>query len=357
MSQFWSPSVRDLEPYVPGEQPQIDQLIKLNTNEHAIGPSPRALEAIRQATSERLRLYPDPSGVRLKEAVAKRYGLVREQVFVGNGSDDVLHLAFFTFFRQARPLLFSDLTYGFYPVFCQLHGIAHHVVPVDASFRIRVEDYLGQGHPQAGGIIIANPNAPTGIALPLQDIERVLVGNPEAVVLIDEAYVDFGGQSAATLIERYPNLLVVHTLSKSRALAGLRVGYAMGNAKLIEGLERVKNSVNSYPLDQLALAGATAAIEDDAYFEAACQQVIQTRQWLSTELESLGFEVLPSSANFVFARHPEHDGAALAQWLRERAILVRHFSYHRIDQFIRITVGTSDQCESLIQALKACVNP
>jgi len=357
MSQFWSPAVRSLQPYVPGEQPQIDNLIKLNTNEHPMGPSPRALQAIAEAVSDRLRLYPDPNGRRLKEAVATRYGLKSDQVFVGNGSDDVLHLAFFTFFRQTRPLLFSDLTYGFYPVFCQLHGIDHHVIPVDESFRIQVQDYLGQGHPKAGGIIIANPNAPTGIALPLQDIERILQGNPDAVVLIDEAYVDFGGQSAVTLIDRYPNLLVVHTLSKSRSLAGLRIGYAMGDAALIEGLERVKNSVNSYPLDQLALVGAAAAIEDDAYFEAACQSVIETREWLRGELDALGFDILPSSTNFLFARHPEHDGAALARWLRERAILVRHFSYHRIDQFIRITVGTSQQCKSLIEALKACINP
>lgn len=357
MSQFWSPSVRTLSPYVPGEQPQIDNLIKLNTNEHPLGPSPRVLQAIKAATTDRLRLYPDPDANLLKDAIARRYGLKREQVFVGNGSDDVLNLAFFGFFRQERPLLFSDLTYGFYPVYAELHGIRTHVVPVDENYRIRAQDYLGQGHPVAGGIIIANPNAPTGIALGLEEIEQIVAGNPTAVVLIDEAYVDFGGQSAVGLIDRYPNLLVSHTLSKSRSLAGLRVGYAMGSAELIEGLEIVKNSTNSYPLDQLAQVGATAAIEDDAYFESACQTVIQTREWLTRELEALGFEVLPSSANFVFARHPEHDGAALAGWLRERAILVRHFKRPRIDQFLRITVGTSDQCESLIKALKACVMP
>lgn len=357
MSQFWSPSVRALSPYVPGEQPQIDNLIKLNTNEHPMGPSPRVLEAIKAATTDRLRLYPDPAATRLTNAIAKRYGLSREQVFVGNGSDDVLNLAFFTFFRKEQPLLFSDLTYGFYPVYAQLHGINTHVVPVDEQFRIQASDYLGQGHPSAGGIIIANPNAPTGIALGLDDIERIVAGNPQAVVLIDEAYVDFGGQSAVALINRYPNLLVSHTLSKSRSLAGLRVGYALGSAELIQGLEIVKNSTNSYPLDQLAQVGATAAIEDDAYFEAACQQVIQTRAWLTSQLQALGFEVLPSSANFVFARHADHDGAALAGWLRERAILVRHFNRPRINQFLRITVGTSAQCESLIEALKACVRP
>jgi histidinol-phosphate aminotransferase len=357
MSQFWSPSVRSLSPYVPGEQPQIDNLIKLNTNEHPLGPSPRVLEAIKAATTDRLRLYPDPEASELKDAIAKRYGLKRAQVFVGNGSDDVLNLAFFAFFQKERPLLFSDLTYGFYPVYAELHGIQTHIVPVDENFCIRADDYLGQGHPKAGGIIIANPNAPTGIALGLDGVERIVAGNPDAVVLIDEAYVDFGGQSAVSLIDRYPNLLVSHTLSKSRSLAGLRVGYAMGSAQLIQGLEIVKNSTNSYPLDQLAQIGATAAIEDDAYFASACQTVIETRQWLTSQLQALGFDVLPSSANFVFARHPDHEGAALAHWLRERAILVRHFKRPRIDQFLRITVGTSGQCESLIQALKACVRP
>jgi len=357
MSQFWSPSVRALSPYVPGEQPQIDNLIKLNTNEHPVAPSPRVLEAIKAAATDRLRFYPDPEATKLKDAIAKRYGLKREQVFVGNGSDDVLNLAFFAFFKQARPLLFSDLTYGFYPVYAQLHGITTHVVPTTAEFRIQPDDYLGVNHPQAGGIIIANPNAPTGIALSLDGVERIVAGNPDAVVLVDEAYVDFGGQSSVALIERYPNLLVSHTLSKSRSLAGLRVGYALGSKELIQGLEIVKNSTNSYPLDQLAQAGATAAIEDDAYFEAACQTVIENREWLTKELGALGFEVLPSSANFVFVRHPSHDASALASWLRERAILVRHFKRPRIDQFLRITVGTSAQCNSLITALKACLQP
>lgn len=357
MSQLWSPIVRTLTPYVPGEQPQVDNLIKLNTNEHPMGPSPRVLEAIKSAANDRLRLYPDPDATLLKAGIAKRYGLASNQVFVGNGSDDVLNLAFYAFFRQEKPLLFSDLTYGFYPVYCEVHEIQHHVVPVSADFTIRVDDYLGQGHPEAGGIIIANPNAPTGIALTLEQIERILQGNPQCVVLIDEAYVDFGAQSAVTLVDRYPNLLVVHTLSKSRSLAGMRVGYAMGHAKLIEGLEIIKNSTNSYPLDQLAQVAALAAIEDDAYFEKSCQTVIENRQWLTEQLQALGFEVLPSKANFVFARHPGHEGAALARWLRERAILVRHFAKPRVADFLRITVGTSAQCKSLIKALADCVQP
>lgn len=357
MSRFWSPSIRDLSPYVPGEQPQVDNLIKLNTNEHPLGPSPRAIEAIKAAANDRLRLYPDPAARVLKAAIAKHHGVRPEQVFVGNGSDDVLNLAFFAFFRQAAPLLFADLTYGFYPVYANLHGIKHHVVPLDEHFRIRAQDYLGQGHPQAGGIVIANPNAPTGIAMGLDEIERIVAGNPDVVVLIDEAYVDFGGKSAVGLIGRYPNLLVSHTLSKSRALAGLRVGYALGSGELIEGLERVKDSTNSYPVDQIAQVGATAAIEDDAYFTMACQTVIENREALTRQLQAIGFEVLPSSANFVFARHPDHEGAALAGWLRERAILVRHFNRPRVDSFIRITVGTSQACDSLIDALKACVCP
>lgn len=357
MSQLWSPIVRTLTPYVPGEQPQVDNLIKLNTNEHPMGPSPRVIEAIKAATTDRLRLYPDPDATALKAGIAKRYGLARNQVFVGNGSDDVLNLAFYAFFRQERPLLFSDLTYGFYPVYCDVHEIQHHVVPVSNDFTIRVDDYIGQGHPEAGGIVIANPNAPTGIALTLEQIERVVSGNPQCVVLIDEAYVDFGAQSAVTLVDRYPNLLVVHTLSKSRSLAGMRVGYAMGDAKLIEGLEIVKNSTNSYPLDQLAQVAALAAIEDDAYFAQSCQVVIENRQWLTEQLQALGFDVLPSKANFVFAKHPSHEGAALAHWLRERAILVRHFAKPRVADFLRITVGTSAQCKSLIQALSDCVQP
>jgi histidinol-phosphate aminotransferase len=357
MSDFWSPNIRALTPYVPGEQPQVDGLVKLNTNEHPLGPSPRVIEAIQSVLNNQLRLYPDPHARVLKTAIARRYGLGVDQVFVGNGSDDVLNLAFLAFFKRDEPVLFADLTYGFYPVFCALHGISSHIVALTDEFRIRVEDYLGQGHPRAGGIIIANPNAPTGLALSLQDIERIVSGNPQAVVLIDEAYVDFGAQTAAGLIERYPNLLVSHTLSKSRSLAGLRVGYAMGSAQLIEGLERVKDSTNSYPVDTLAQVGATAAIEDDVYFEHACQQVIAERERLTRQLESIGFEVIPSSANFVFARHPRHKGIDLAQWLRERAILVRHFSKPRVQDYLRITVGTSEQTELLINALRQCLQP
>lgn len=350
MSRYWSAVVHGLTPYVPGEQPKLEQLIKLNTNEHPYGPSPRVLEAIRAATNDSLRLYPDPNADALKGALARRFGLQARQVFVGNGSDEVLAHAFMALLKQEQALWFPDITYSFYPVYCGLYGIEHKAIPLDEDYAIRVEDYLPRAGASAGAIIFPNPNAPTGRLLALSDIERIVAGNPQAVVLVDEAYVDFGGESAATLVDRYPNLLVVHTFSKSRSLAGLRVGYALGHADLIEGLERVKNSFNSYPLDKLALAGALASVEDEAFFQQSCEQVIRTREALVPQLQALGFVVLPSAANFIFARHPARDGAQLAAALRDRAIIVRHFKLPRIDQFLRITIGTDEQCARLVQA-------
>ncbi len=357
MSRFWSQSVSSLEPYVPGEQPLVQNLIKLNTNEHPMAPSERVLQAIAQETNASLRLYPDPNATALKNGIAKRYGLESVNVFVGNGSDEVLAHVFFGLLKQSRPLIFPDLTYGFYPAYCRLYDIDFRTVALDDQFQIRVEDYLPSSGRQPGAIIFPNPNAPTGCALPLESVRRIVQANPDIPVVVDEAYVDFGAQSAVELIVQFPNLLVVHTLSKSRSLAGLRVGYALGSAELIEGLERVKNSFNSYPLDRLAQAGALAAIEDDAYFDAACRHVIDTREQLVKSLLELGFEVLPSKANFVFARHPDHHGDQLAAWLRERAILVRHFNHPRISDFLRITIGTPDQCQCLIDALTACTKP
>jgi histidinol-phosphate aminotransferase len=357
MSRYWSAVVHGLTPYVPGEQPKIDNLVKLNTNEHPYGPSPRALEAMRNATNDSLRLYPDPNADALKRALAQRYGLQAHQFFVGNGSDEVLAHAFMALLKHDQALWFPDITYSFYPVYCGLYGIAHKKVPLTADFSIRVEDYLPQTEERAGAIIFPNPNAPTGRLLPLADVERIVAGNPDAVVLVDEAYVDFGGDSAMGLVNRYPNLLVVHTFSKSRSLAGLRVGFAVGHPALIEGLERVKNSFNSYPLGRLALAGAVASVEDDAYFQDSCRKVVATRERLVSDMEALGFEVLPSAANFIFARHPSHEGAALTAALRERAIIVRHFKQPRIDPFLRITVGTDAQCEALVAALREIVKP
>ncbi len=353
MSRFWSATARDLQPYVPGEQPKLPDLVKLNTNENPYGPSPRALAAIRDETGDRLRLYPDPDSTRLREAVAAYFGdIVPAQVFVGNGSDEVLAHAFLALLKHERPILFPDITYSFYPVYCRLYGIDYRTVPLDESFALRVSDYAAPN----GGIILPNPNAPTGRALPLADIERLLQANTESVVVVDEAYIDFGGESAVALVNRHPNLLVVQTLSKSRSLAGLRVGFAVGHAELIEGLRRVKDSFNSYPLDRLAIAGATAAIEDREWFERTRQAVIQSRTVLTRDLEGLGFAVLPSAANFIFARHPGHDAAALALALRQHGIIVRHFRQPRIEQFLRITVGTDEQCAALVAGLREIIS-
>ncbi len=351
MNPYWSPIVHDLVPYVPGEQPKLEQLVKLNTNENPYGPSPRALEAMRAATGDSLRLYPDPNSEALKTALAGHLRVRPEQVFVGNGSDEVLAHAFLGLLKQARPLWFPDITYSFYPVYCGLYGIQSRTVPLAADFSLREEDYLPQGELRAGAIIFPNPNAPTGCLLGLDDLERIVAGNPEVPVVIDEAYVDFGGESAVPLVDRYPNLLVVQTFSKSRSLAGLRVGFAVGHPGLIEALERVKNSFNSYPLDRLAQAGALASVQDGAYFLDCRRKIMSTRETLVAQLGSLGFEVLPSAANFIFARHPAHDGAALSRALRARTIIVRHFAKPRIDQFLRITVGTDEQCGLLVAAL------
>ncbi|MCY1359637.1 Histidinol-phosphate aminotransferase [compost metagenome] len=348
MSKFWSPFVKDLVPYVPGEQPKLTRLVKLNTNENPYGPSPKVIEAIRAAATDDLRLYPDPNADRLKQTVADYYGVKPGQVFVGNGSDEVLAHAFHALFQHDRPLLFPDITYSFYPVYCGLYGIDFEALPLDEQFQIRVEDYQRPN----GGIVFPNPNAPTGCLLPLEAIERLLQANPDSVVLVDEAYVDFGGQTAISLVNRYPNLLVAQTLSKSRSLAGLRVGLAVGHEDLIEALERVKNSFNSYPLDRLALAGAVASFEDEEYFQQTCRAVIDSRERLVGELRGLGFEVLPSAANFVFARHPQHDAATLAAAVREQGVIVRHFKQERIAQFLRISIGTEEQNQALLDALR-----
>ncbi|MGP1675849.1 MAG: histidinol-phosphate transaminase [Burkholderiales bacterium] len=350
MSRYWSAVVDGLTPYVPGEQPKLPNLIKLNTNENPYGPSPRALAALRAEAADTLRLYPDPNCDILKQAIAGFHKLKPAQVFVGNGSDEVLAHTFLALLKHDEPVLFPDITYSFYPVYCGLYGIAYQAVPLTESFEIRVDDYLRPN----GGIIFPNPNAPTGRPLALAEIERLLRANAGSVVVVDEAYVDFGAESAVGLIGRYPQLLIVRTLSKSHSLAGLRVGYALGDAGLIEALHRVKDSFNSYPLSRFAIAGAAAAMKDRAHFEQTCAKVVATRTRLVSELASLGCEVLPSAANFVFARHRLHGGAELAARLRERRIIVRHFGKpQRIESFLRISVGTNAQCEALIAALKA----
>jgi len=351
MSKFWSPIVHQLTPYIPGEQPKVSNLIKLNTNENPYGPSPKVITEIEIETGNSLRLYSDPTSERLVRAIAQYYELKPQQVFVGNGSDEVLAHTFQALFQHSKPLLFPDITYSFYPVYCKLYGITAETIPLNERFEIDVNDY----HRANGGIIFPNPNAPTGHGLGLDAIEALLNSNPESVVVIDEAYIDFGGASAVTLIDQHPNLLVIQTLSKSRSLAGLRVGFAMGSAELIEGLVRVKDSFNSYPLDSLAISGGCAAIADRKHFEYTRTRIINSRDRLATQLEGLGFNIIPSQANFLFVTHPQHDAAELAAQLRRQNIIVRYFNRPRIDQFLRITVGTDDECATLADALRAIV--
>jgi histidinol-phosphate aminotransferase len=353
MSRYWSRLVSQLEPYTPGEQPRVENLVKLNTNEHPYGPSPRVIEAIAAANNDSLRLYPDPTAQALRGSIGKNFGLQPEHVFVGNGSDEVLAHVFHGLLKQDAPLIFPDISYSFYPVYCGLYEINYKTIPLDEDLSIRLSDYLPGQAGQVGGIIFPNPNAPTGRGHPLALIEAVVEANPDVVVVIDEAYVDFGATSAASLIKKYPNLLVVHTLSKSRSLAGLRVGYALGHPDLIQGLDRVKNSFNSYPLDRLAQAGAIAAMEDVAYFDQTRQAVMQTRELLTKDLTALGFEVLPSQANFIFARHAKKTGEQFAADLRARNIIIRHFKAPaRIADFLRITIGTPEQCLLLVSACR-----
>ena len=347
MSRYWSDFVKQLQPYTPGEQPKISNLTKLNTNENPYGPSSEALAAMQRLLNEDLRLYPPPNADGLKDSIANYYGLEAGQVFVGNGSDEVLAHVFNGLLKQDAPLLFPDISYSFYPVFCQLYDIQFSKIPLADDFSIDISDYQRPN----GGIIFPNPNAPTGRLLDLQVIEQLLQANSDSVVVVDEAYIDFGGVSAVPLIAQYDNLLVVHTMSKSRSLAGMRIGYAMGNAELIEGLERVKNSFNSYPLGHLQIAAAVASFNDQDYFEQTTARVIASREQLTEQLQELNFEVLPSKANFVFARHQQQNAEQLASELRSRGIIVRHFKQERIDQFLRITLGSEQQNQLLVQAL------
>jgi histidinol-phosphate aminotransferase len=352
MSSYWSSIVHHLTPYVPGEQPKVNNLIKLNTNENPYAPSPIALRALAAEVADTLRLYPDPNAEQLKLAIADYYELSVSQVFVGNGSDEVLAHTFQALLKHEQPLLFPDISYSFYPVYCGLYDIDHQTIPLTENFEIDVEDYVLNN----GGIIFPNPNAPTGRLLSLDAIEILLKNNTQSVIVVDEAYIDFGGQSASALVKHYPNLLVIQTLSKSRSLAGLRVGFALGHPELIEALERVKNSFNSYPLDRLAISGAVAALQDHDYFASTCAKIIHTRENLVQQLTNLGFEVIPSAANFVFTRHPSRDAEELAQQLRERSIIVRHFKQARIEQYLRITVGTDDENQRLCQALTEIIS-
>ena len=349
--RFWSPEVRELEPYVPGEQPKIQNLLKLNTNENPYPPSPKVVEAVQAVlanSADVLRLYPDPDASLLKQAIATQQNIDASHVFVGNGSDEVLAHIFKAFFVQEQPVLYPDITYSFYPVYSQFFGVKTKILPLNDDFEIVVDDYKQAN----GGIIITNPNAPTSIALGLSAIEEVLQSNPDSVVVIDEAYVDFGAESAVNLVAKYENLVVCQTTSKSRSLAGLRVGFAIAQPHLIAALEAVKNSFNSYPMDRFAIAAAVASFDDQAYFEAQCQKVIDSREKLVADLTAMGFKVLPSKANFIFVSLFHKDAGELVAELRQRGIIVRYFNKPRINQYLRITIGTDQQNQRLVDTLK-----
>ena len=347
MKEFWSGRIRALTPYTPGEQPKDRQFIKLNTNENPYPPSPAALEAVRQGADAALRLYPDPEASVLRQALARRYGVGENQIFVGNGSDEVLAFAFQAFFDEGAEIVFPDITYSFYPVYANLFGIKCRTVALNDDFTVPVDKLCGGN----AGVVIANPNAPTGIELPQSDIVRILEANPDVAVIVDEAYVDFGGTSAVALIDKYPNLLVVQTFSKSRALAGMRVGFAFGSENLIQAMNCVKNSFNSYTLDRLALAGAAAATADEDYFQTQCAKVIATRERTAETLRRNGFTVYPSKTNFIFVSHPTVAAKELFAGLRERGILVRYFDAPRIDNCLRVSIGTDADMDAFLAAM------
>ncbi|GAA5019034.1 histidinol-phosphate transaminase [Acinetobacter puyangensis] len=349
--RFWSPQVRELEPYVPGEQPKIQNLLKLNTNENPYPPSAKVVEAVQSVLANQadvLKLYPDPDATLLKQAIARQQSVEVSHIFAGNGSDEVLAHIFKAFFVQDKPLLYPDISYSFYPVYSQFFALKTIEVPLTETFEINIADY----HQPNGGVILANPNAPTGRAVTLNQIKQLLEQNADSVVVIDEAYVDFGAESAVTLVNQYDNLVVCQTTSKSRSLAGLRVGYAIAQPHLIAALEAVKNSFNSYPIDRFAIAAAVASFDDQAYFEQQCEKVIANREQLVAQMQQLGFEILPSKANFIFATHSQHQAIDLAKGLREQGVIVRHFNRPRINQFLRITIGTPEQNQRLIDSLK-----
>lgn len=347
MNRYWSRRIQDVVPYTPGEQPRDRKFIKLNTNECPYPPSPKAIEAINRAVGDSLRLYPDPECLELRAAIARREGLDMGQVFCGNGSDEILAFAFQAFFDPDREVVFPKITYSFYPVYTDFFGLKRREVPMNPDFSDPIDLLCGRN----GGVVLANPNAPTGIAVGLDTVEKLLGANPDVVVIVDEAYVDFGADSAVKLIGRCPNLLVVQTTSKSRALAGLRVGWAMGDENLIAALRCVRDSINSYTVDRLAQAGAAAAVSDEEYFQSIRRRVMDTRTWTENALRERGFNVLPSQANFVFASHPDHTGKELLDGLRSQGVLVRWWGMPEIADWLRISIGTDQEMEALVQAL------
>ena len=348
--QEWKKNIRQVVPYVPGEQPKKANVIKLNTNENPYPPSPKVKEQCAKicAETEELRLYPDPTAGMLVEAIAKYKGLDSSQVFVGVGSDDVLAMAFLTFFNSEKPIFFPDITYSFYDVWADLFKIPYDKKPLDENFMIKKDDYYWKN----GGVVFPNPNAPTGVLMPLDEIEDIISHNQDVIVIVDEAYVDFGGHSAQELLSKYENLLVVQTFSKSRSMAGMRIGYALGNKEIISALFAAKDSYNSYPLDSVAIAAGVASVEDEEYFRATVQKVVATRRRLTEELRAMGFDVADSSTNFLFAEHPKYRAKDIQEYLKTRDIYVRYFSKKRIDNRLRITIGTDEEIDALISALR-----
>ena len=347
----WEENVRKVVPYTPGEQPKIQNIIKLNTNENPYPPAPEVAEAIKNMDVDRFKKYPDPSCSVLVDAIADFYKVSSDKVFVGVGSDDVLAMAFLTFFNSDKPVFFPDITYSFYDVWANLYRIPFKQIPLNEDFTITKEDYFAEN----GGVVIANPNAPTGVELPLKDIEEILQKNRDVVVIVDEAYIDFGGESALPLIDKYDNLLVVQTFSKSRSMAGMRIGYAFGNEKLIKYLSDVKYSFNSYTMNTPTLELGALAISNRDYFDKTRNMVIGTRERVKKELKELGFEFADSKTNFIFAKHPDKSGKEIFANLRSRGIIVRRFDLPRIDEYLRISIGTDEEMDTLIRALKEII--
>lgn len=352
MSKFWSSMVKRTDPYVPGEQVEQKDIVKLNTNENPYPPSPKVIAAIQQEMGRNLQLYPSPTATGLRETIGLQYGLTAEEVFVGNGSDEVLAFSFMAFFEPGKPIRFPDVTYSFYPVYAKLFDIPYEEVPLNKDFTLPVDNY----YQSEGGVILPNPNAPTSIYAELEDIEGIVKNNPDQVVIIDEAYIDFASKSATELIQKYDNVLVIQTTSKSRSLAGLRVGFAMGAPSLIDALIRIKDSFNSYTLDRLALVGAKAAFEDKDYFMETVNKIIATREKLKVQLQQLDFKVLPSQANFVFTTHKNVSAEFLYNELKKENVLVRYFNKPGIDNYLRITIGTEMQMDQLVERLKKVIN-
>lgn len=348
MSREWTKNLRDIEPYVPGEQSKDKDVVKINANENPYPPSPKAAEVLKSFDTNKLRFYPSANSTKLKEAIAKYYKVDVSNVFVGNGSDDVLAVAFQSFFNSEKPIVYPDLTYSFYPVWCSLFGIKYKNYPVGDDFRINPEDYKEKN----GGVVIPNPNAPTSLGEGLDFVEKILNYNQDSVVIIDEAYVDFGGTSSIPLIDKYENLLVTGTFSKSRSLAGLRIGFAIGSKALIDVMEAVKNSYNSYTVDSLSIEMGAASIEDDEYFKSTCKKVIKTRERVTLELEKLGFDVLDSQTNFIFATHNKHNMKSLFEYLKTQKVFIRYFSLPRIENYVRITIGTNEEMDIFLEKTK-----